>query len=169
MKKRKTIKRLVSLLLAIVLLCTLVMSASAAGTYVGVDDDDAQGHSNSSVGTWTKVYSDNLYYGEALRTSCTSSSPQKEYNWIFRNSVNGYGTVGITLSVWLYHSSFTDPQASYYAKVSNLYSVRCGQVNQNTARAGWTDFTLKQWVSFFPNNSNGVAGIRLIPSVFPIV
>lgn len=163
-KNRDRFRCFVSLVLAIALLCNAV-SANAASKYIGVDDDDAQGNSNSSIGTWTKVRSDNLKYGEGLITPCTltSGGGQKEYQWLF-NRIGGYGKVGVTFSVWLYHSSFNDPAARYYAKVSNLYSVLCGQVNQDTAPAGWTDFPKTEWASFYPNNSNGVSGFCLDPS-----
>ena len=167
MKRRKTIKRLVSLLLAIVLLCTLVMSASAAGTYVGVDDDDAQGNSNLAGGTWSKVYSSNLWYGEALRTACTTygNGATKFYRWIFANPVWGEGRMGITLSVWLYHSSFTDPEATYYAYTHSYTSQKIGTVNQNTAPAGWTDFDYKIIESLDAGGSNVIQAIEMRTSL----
>lgn len=163
MKSRKVVKRLVSLLLVVILLCTLALSASAAGTYVGVDDDDAQGNSNSSGGTWSKVYSDNLRYGEALYTSCTTygNGATKFYRWIFANPVRGSGDMGITLSVWLYHSSFTDPAATYYAYTHSYSLQKIGTVNQNTAPAGWTDFDYKTIRCLDAGGANVIQAIEM--------
>lgn len=152
---------MISLTLAIMLLGVITLTASAAGTYVGVDDDDAQGHSNSSIGTWTRVYSDNLKYGEGLITTCTSN---KEYRWIFRSPVAGQGDMGITLSVWLYHSSFNDPAARYYVYRHSHVSRLIGTVNQNTAPAGWTDFPYVTINAMDAGGANMIQSIILIPS-----
>ena len=114
-KRNHKLNKITSLLLIAAILTIFAVPASAAtGTYVGVDDDDAQGNSNKSYGSWTRVYSSNLKYGEGLITTCTtygSNNARKSYQWIFAHPVYGQKEMGITLSVWLYHSQFNDPAA----------------------------------------------------------
>lgn len=161
MRKTIILRRIISLALVVALLNTITLYASAASTYVGIDDDDEQGHDNSSTGIWSRVYSNNLRYGEGLITECTGS---KEYKWIFGNPVYGNDKMGITLSVWLYHSSFNDPAAQYYVQVNNLLSYRLGVKNQNTAPAGWTDFSYFSWPRPGANPGNSARAIYLCPS-----
>lgn len=166
-KSKHTLKRIVSLLLAVTILNMLTISVSAAGTYVGVDDDDAQGNSNSSLGSWSRVYSSNLKYGEGLITTCTTygnNGASKFYKWIFAYPVYGQGDMGITLSVWLYHSQFNDPSAKYYVWTHSSMGQLVGSVNQNTAPAGWTDFPYKTIKCYDAGGVNVCQGIELIPS-----
>lgn len=165
MKKRKFIQRMISLLLAITLLCALALTASAASVWLGVDDDDAQGHSNASYGPWSRVYSSNLKYGEGLITSTGLYNGRvRSYEWLFKNAVLGYDWMGIEAKVWLYHSSFNDPEATYAVKVNNILSYTVGTVNQNTAPAGWTKFPKKEWPRPGLDPGNSARGIILWPS-----
>lgn len=163
MKKIVLSKRIISLLLVVMMLSMLTLSVSAAtGTYVGIDDDDAQGHSNDSSGTWTRVYSNNLRYGEGLITTCNSSS--KFYEWIFRSPVYGEGYMDITLSVWLYHPQFNDPAASYSVFTHSYTAFSIGTVNQDTAPAGWTDFPRKSIRAMDAGGANVCQSFIMDPS-----
>ncbi len=167
-KRNHKLNKITSLLLIAAILTIFAVPASAAtGTYVGVDDDDAQGNSNKSYGSWTRVYSSNLKYGEGLITTCTtygSNNARKSYQWIFAHPVYGQKEMGITLSVWLYHSQFNDPAAHYSAWMHSYTSQGIGTINQNTAPAGWTDFKLTTLGGYDASGANVCQGITLTPS-----
>lgn len=160
MKQTSKIKKLVSLFMAVVLFSVATISASAASTYIGIDDDDAQGYGNDSFGTWTRVYNSNLKYGEGLYTQCNDS--RKFYEWIY-NPIGGKNDMYVTLSVWLYDSTFNDPAASYYVEAGYVYNT-IGTVNQNTAPAGWTDFPQKVLKCRDAGGNNISHSVRMYPS-----
>ena len=79
----------------------------------------------------------NLYNGDARREVASNKNSGYEYhsNHTMRNVHSGWN-VYISLSVYLYDNSFTDPAANYYAGNVNAY-YRIHSVNQRTAPGGW--------------------------------
>ena len=104
-----------------------------ATTIKVVDNDDAQGHTVDSYGTWTYMSANSLYYADA-RISTTGNS-NYYYRYIFDHYVKVIGSTNVKLRVWLNHSDFDDTHANY--RVANGSGFVYGYINQDTASAGW--------------------------------
>ena len=134
-------RRILSLFLMLALFITFAsISAFAATNTYTVDNDDAQGYSNDSVGFKTYMQGKNHYLGDARRQ--ISGSPSNAfYRWNFPVNYK-QGDFNCRLKVYLYDNSFTDRTAKYYANVANSYTTDyIGWLNQDRAPIGWYTFT----------------------------
>ena len=127
-----------------------------------VDNDDAQGNSNSRSGFNSYMSYSYCYLGDARKQACSTSSIY-QYQWIYGSSVNASGnSMTATLSVYLNHNDFTDPAAKYYINsgANSMETTLACTINQHTAPGGWTTYkavTLPANAMFDANISRFVA------------
>ena len=141
-RKRKT-KALTLFSLIVALAFMFVVFAEVpvfASTVKLVDNDDTQGHSNYNYSNAFSGYNNSSCYGNDYRIKYYSS-PGYYYEYIYNSSVQKTGSLSVSLSVYLNHIQFTDPEAVYRvyyrssAGSSESYVSR--SINQDTAAAGW--------------------------------
>ncbi len=128
-------KKLNVLLIAILFLITVTTTASAGTIIMDNDALPGSGTTNPTLGQdfgsqnmWY-IKSDTCYNGDAERGV---SSEGCQYCWEHNIPVTGRGT----LQVYLWHSTFTDPNADYFVwKLTNWPEF--GTLNQDKADAGW--------------------------------
>ena len=100
-----------------------------------IDNDDAQGYSNSRVGFDTLFQAKNLYYQDARRQVCDSDNNYYYYNF---PTYGRYTTIYGRISAYLYDVSFTDPEADYMINDYSQYQFAgAGYINQDLAAPGW--------------------------------
>ena len=117
-----------------------------AVTAKDVDNDDAQGNSNSWYdNNWTYLSANSCYYNDA-RKHATGEPPVQIaywYRYTYQTQVAKYGTIYANLSVWLNHNDFTDSATKYYIQSSgnSVFMLQiAGYLNQNLAPGGWSNF-----------------------------
>ncbi len=163
MKKIKFLKSGFTILVSLVLAIGCITSVNAYtvhSTHI-IDNDDAQGYSNSRYGFDTKINASTLYYQDARTQRCNSSSVYSwNYGWHSR-----YTPFYVTVNAFLYHASFTDPRAAYYftdgtSSIVNLV----GYINQNTAPAGWSSIGTKATGIVSPEGKYYTNQVELVPS-----
>lgn len=126
-----------------VILCLSTISFSSFAVEFTIDNDDAQGYSNSRVGYNTYMEYSYLYLGDARKNS--TGNRNDYYHWIYPQ-LTASRYLAPTLSVYLNHNDFTDPQARYYVNVreekdsgfSTMHLL--GTINQHLAPGGWNTF-----------------------------
>lgn len=162
MRKNLTTKIGVIFSLIITILFNQI-SVMAATTYT-IDNDDAQGHSNSSVGFSTYLSGTALYRGNARRQPSNSPS-NGMYRWTYSKSFNKSGNIKATLKVYLNDYSFTDPSAKYYVNYGNHFVMKqIGIINQNTAPAGWSTVGTTTMSPIGQNQNHSLEYVELMPS-----
>ena len=104
-----------------------------ATTVKVVDNDDAQGHTVSSNGTWNYISASSLFYGDARISA--SGNVNYYYRYTFDHYVKTVGPTSLQLRVYLNHVNFTDPDAKY--RIMHASGNTYNYLNQNNAAAGW--------------------------------
>lgn len=136
-----------------------------------IDNDDAQGYSNSKVGFSKLIQGSNLYYQDARIQQCIPCEPQfnyNEYKYYLQNFYKRYTPIYGTVSAYLYNANFTDPSARYELDSTYAPSVVqnsiLGYINQDFAAAGWNIIGTAIENYYYLDGSIGVSGVVLRPS-----
>lgn len=144
---RVTPKRIILIVLVIALamcLCTSAFAYTITTTHT-IDNDDEQGYTTVRYGFDTWFQASTLYYQDARKQSCvaaesTNYSERYRYEYRFTSYQRSTPIVAI-LSVYLYNTSFTDPNAYYSISTPSSYTqCSVGYINQDLAAAGWNQF-----------------------------
>lgn len=139
-EKKKLIICIAFFMVLMILFVSLSDISVFASTIKLVDNDDTQGHSNYNYSNAFSGYNNSSCYGNDYRIKYYSS-PGYYYEYIYNSSVQKTGSLSVSLSVYLNHIQFTDPEAVYRvyyrssAGSSESYVSR--SINQDTAAAGW--------------------------------
>ena len=141
-------KRLIICIAFFMVLMILFVSLSDISVFAStvklVDNDDTQGHDNLNYNDAFSGYNSSSCYANNYRIKFYSS-PGYYYEYIYNSSVQKTGSLSVSLSVYLNHLQFTDPEAVYRvyyrssAGSSESYVSR--SINQDTAAAGWNDLS----------------------------
>ena len=129
-------KKVISVISATVLLaCMPGLSANATTTSYLIDNDPVASSGNSHAPNgFSYISNSSCYNGDARRRS---SSVGDSYVWIHPTiQFNNTTTVTVNLEVYLNHSTFTDPSATYKMNKDGSLEDIC-TINQNTAPAGF--------------------------------
>lgn len=131
------------LILCFILTFLLFMSFSASALEYTIDNDDAQGYSNTRYGYDTYMQYSYLYLGDARRQE--TGHELTYYRWVYPTYTKA-GKMNVQVSVYLNHNDFTDPQASYAVHCHDGFH-QIGFLNQRTAPGGWSVFPTKVFTS----------------------
>ncbi len=105
-----------------------------ASTIKVVDNDDAQGHTVASYGTWSYLSANSLYYADARISA--SGNKNHYYRYVFDHYIKVIGSTTLKLRAYLNHPDFTELTAKYrilYNGGVEYYAYR----DQNNAPPGW--------------------------------
>lgn len=162
----KKIRHIVVPMLILVMLIigmTLSVQAFTIAQTDTIDNDDAQGYSNDREGFNEKFTGSNLFYQDARIQECTESYYYYGYNLktAYTRHTDIYGTV----SAFLYHKRFTDPEANYLIGTcsSSMY-CSAGYINQNLAPAGWNEIGTAVNSLLFAPDIRSTDDVRVQPS-----
>lgn len=115
-----------------------------------IDNDDAQGYSNTTNAFADKISGSTLYYQDARIQECTET--YSYYRYELSAGYARYTPIYGTVSAFLYNIRFTDPMATY--SIGSGYSFMhkpVGTINQDLAAAGWN--VIGTGVNDFANSS----------------
>lgn len=165
MKRKTTLRNLKTAIVAglsisIISNC-IGITASAVNFTRLVDNDPTSSSGNSMYQSgFSYITNSSCYNGDARRASCSSSN---YYYWIHaRTTLGSVKTVTVKLQLYLNHSTFNDPAATYYVLTDGTMSSVL-TLNQDTAPAGWgstytkslSNCTVLGEVLVTPSNSSG--------------
>jgi len=171
---KRAIKVILPALLLIVSIFGMTVNANAftiVQTHI-IDNDDAQGYSNSRMGFNTSISGSTLYYQDARTQRCVPSDYPNVYGrnryWYFlktpyKRSTYIYGTI----YSYLYNAQFTDPCAEYLLYNPDAPSVilnSAGTINQDLAAAGWNKIGDASSKYLHTDGTISAGGVYLIPS-----
>ncbi len=138
------IRKILKIVLPITLVAAMLIGSSVSvgaityNTTHIIDNDDAQGYSNTRFmfDTWFKA--DTLYYQDARIQQCiTPDNITPGYIYQFP-SYSRYTPIYAKVSAYLYNISFTDPQALYEVECTKReFYKTAGTINQDLAAPGW--------------------------------
>lgn len=161
-KKKLTSLVAITSAISITTVSFLVSISVSAATYSRLIDNDptsSSGNSSYSSG-FSYMSSGSCYNGDARISSSNYSS--NFYHWIHPKTTLSPTSVTVDLKVYLNHSNFTDPAASY-SVYRNGASLPLQCLNQNTAHSGWNsistttgnNFTALWFVAVMPSGKSG--------------
>lgn len=135
-------KKIISAISATVLLaCMPVLSANATTSTYLIDNDPVASSGNTHAPNgFSYISNSNCYNGDARRRD---SNVGDSYVWCHPTIQLNGTTVKVTLRVYLNHSTFTDPLATYKMNKDGSLEDIC-TINQNTAPAGFGSIYSKE-------------------------
>ena len=140
----KLVKRSMVVFMVIVLMAFSAIGVNAASAAFIIDNDDAYGHSNVSVGFSTYLTQSSMYRGDGRTTP--SEQNLEWYRWIASPTVSG-SVYQAQVSVYLNSLNFTDIEADYTAELDGVsggwYQTYLGTINQYMAPGGWYELPVK--------------------------
>ena len=133
------LKTYLAILCVICLLSSLCITCYAAFTHT-IDNDTVETtkYANTKNGFgWFQ--STNCYNGDAEIHTVATSTNENYYKWQLKSAESRSGNMYVKLEVYLYYTSFTDPNAEYTLNQNGttVYSTASGSFDQNLAAAGW--------------------------------
>jgi len=164
MAKSYLMRAFIMIMMVSLVIC-LSVNVNAFTTYATytIDNDDAQGYTNSRIGFDTWFSSGALYYQDARKQACDSSY----YEYVYQFSpYSRYTPIYGQVSAYLYNVNFTDPSAFYgIADTYTYYIASAGYINQNLAAAGWNIIGTATTTHSFPDTGKYVCDfVKVIPS-----
>lgn len=166
--KRRTKIFLRPMVAGLLCICMVIQSqgmflVSAATKTYTIDNDDAHGYSNNSVGFTNYLVGNTLQNNDARTQKNTSNqSAGNYYQWNFPTYSKSKANIQAKVGIYLYHDYFTDRYALYTLKRNSTVFQTVGVVDQRYAIAGWTykTCTVKP---INANGSNSIQAVRVEP------